>query len=91
MGFLRTDIFSYDSEGALTSVGDGLFKTSYTYDVYDRLSSRKVYMGPSVRQELQYTYDSTSEYQTGRVKTIQNVTNSSSQTYGYNEQGYISS
>ena len=40
--FLRTDIFSYDSDGGLTSVGDGLFKTAYTYDGYDRLSSRKV-------------------------------------------------
>ena len=73
----------------MTSVGDGLFKTAYTYDGYDRLSSRKVYVGPSVRQELEYTYDSTSEYQTGRIASIYNPTTGKTQNYTYNNQGYV--
>ena len=47
-------------------------------------------MNGTVRQNIQYGYDNTSNYQSGRVKTIYNSTTGYTQSYAYHSNGYLS-
>lgn len=87
----RTEWFTFDGHGVLQSQGNIDHKTLYGYDSLDRLSTKTQVVGSIERQKLQYNYISTTEYQTNRISSIYNITNSSRQTYSYNNRGYISS
>ena len=88
---MRTENFIFDGHGVLQSQGNIDYKTLYGYDSLDRLSTKTQVVGSIERQKLQYNYISTTEYQTNRISSIYNTTNSSRQTYSYNNRGYISS
>lgn len=85
-----TENFVYDNHGFLKENGNSSFKTQYTYDGYDRLSTQKRVVGSTIRQNIQYGYANTSSYQSDRISSIYNSTTGSTQTYSYNSNGYIS-
>ena len=86
----RTDNYVYDNHGMLQENGNSSYKTQYTYDSFDRLSTKKQLVNGTVQQNIQYGYDNTSNYQSGRVKTIYNSTTGYTQRYEYHSNGYIS-
>ena len=69
--------------------GNESFKTTYSYDEYDRLTTKSIVLGTAKRQELEYTYRSEADYQTERIESIYNTITGKTQRYEYNAQGYV--
>ena len=89
----RTEYFVYGKQGRLQENGSVAYKTTYSYDTLDRLNRKTQVVNGVERQKLEYTYDTgtNNAYQSNRVKTIKNLTKNSTQTYTYNDYGYINS
>ena len=66
----RTENIVYDGHGMLQENGNESFKTTYSYDEYDRLTTKSIILGTAKRQELEYTYRSEADYQTERIESI---------------------
>ncbi len=87
----RTENFVYGKQGILQENGNSAYKTTYTYDVFDRLSIRTQMMGQTQVQRIKYEYEDTA-YKTNRVKSIVNLASPQyKQQYTYNAAGYVSS
>ena len=93
--YSRTEYFNFDGHGILQDLGSSGFKTIYSHDAYDRVSSQTYYVGGANRQILNYEYDTTVDsgvaYQTNRIKKVTNPSTNKYQTYSYNDKGYVRS
>lgn len=86
----RTENYAFDNYGKLLENGNTEYKTQYSYDTYDRLSAKKQVINGAIKQNILYGYDNTSDYQSGRIKSIYNASTGYTQTYAYNSNGYVS-
>ena len=92
----RTETLEYaeGEYGELTSWGDDWLAVLYGYDGIGRLSTRKVRVGNTERQQLRYEYADRAEgeetYLSGRIGKITNETTNAYQTYSYDSKGYVS-
>ena len=93
--YSRTEYFNFDGHGILQDIGSSGFKTIYSHDAYDRVSSQTYYVGGANRLILNYEYDTTVDsgvaYQTNRIKKVTNPSTNKYQTYSYNDKGYVRS
>ena len=91
----RTETLEYaeGEYGELTSWGDDWLAVLYGYDGIGRLSTRKVRVGNTERQQLRYEYADRAEgeetYLSGRIGKITNETTNAYQTYSYDSKGYV--
>lgn len=91
----RTETLEYaeGEYGELTSWGDDWLAVLYGYDGIGRLSTRKVRVGNTERQQLRYEYADRVEgeetYLSGRIGKITNETTNAYQTYSYDSKGYV--
>ncbi len=93
--YSRTEYFNFDGHGILQDIGSSGFKTIYSHDAYDRVSSQTYYVEGANRLILNYEYDTTVDsgvaYQTNRIKKVTNPSTNKYQTYSYNDKGYVRS